>query len=221
MSDENYDKIIHKNPGCNTYDRIDDIKPIIWRKPDTILVQNGTNNLTINGNKIIKPGKQQKIGRIGWKKRDKAWIKERKVEIWRIKLKIQIPKQKHTTEWKMSVFRVLLDRIQSEYGKIWTRKTPDTDTFHKYTDICFQITLRIQLWSVKKWCSANIFCDTKQKHVCWKICKDRKVFGCFVGKYYLSSSELRFIKWVRFSERNCNVKCVIFLLVFVGSESFN
>ena len=30
----------------------------------------------------------------------------------------------------------------------------------------------------KKWCSANVFSDTKQKHVCWKICKMRKVFGC-------------------------------------------
>ena len=37
---------------------------------------------------------------------------------------------------------------------------------------------------VKKWCSANIFSDTKQKHVSWKICKVRKVFGCVAGAYY-------------------------------------
>ena len=98
LTDENYDEIIHKNPGCNTQDRVDDIKPIIRRKPDIILVQYGTNNLTNNTNKIIEPGKQQKIGRNGWKRRDKAWVNERKVEIGRMKLKKQIRKQKDTTE---------------------------------------------------------------------------------------------------------------------------
>ena len=28
------------------------------------------------------------------------------------------------------------------------------------------------------------FSDTKQKHVCWKFCKVRKVFGCVVGAFY-------------------------------------
>ena len=79
MTDENYDEIIHKKPVCNTYDRVDDIKPIIWRKPDIILPQNGRNSLKNNANKIIKHGKQQKIGENGWKRRDKAWVKESKV----------------------------------------------------------------------------------------------------------------------------------------------
>ena len=30
----------------------------------------------------------------------------------------------------------------------------------------------------------NAFSDTKQKHVCCKICKVRKVFGCVAGTYY-------------------------------------
>ena len=34
----------------------------------------------------------------------------------------------------------------------------------------------MQFLSVKKWCSANAFPDTKQKHVYWKICKVRKIF---------------------------------------------
>ena len=35
------------------------------------------------------------------------------------------------TAWKVSVFRGFLVRIQSECGKIRTRKTPNTDTFHE------------------------------------------------------------------------------------------
>ena len=36
---------------------------------------------------------------------------------------------------------------------------------------------------VKKWCCANVFSDTKQKDVCWKIYKVRKVFGYVAGAY--------------------------------------
>ena len=53
----------------------------------------------------------------------------------------------------------------------------------KYTDICFQSASKMQFLGVKKWYSANIFSGTKQKHVCWKICKV-KIFGCFAGAYY-------------------------------------
>ena len=76
----------------------------------------------------------------------------------------------------------------------------------KYTDICFQSASRMQFWSVKKWCSANVFSDIKQKHACWKTCKVREVFGCILCSM---SSELRFIKCVRFFEWNCLVKLVI------------
>ena len=38
---------------------------------------------------------------------------------------------------------------------------------------------------VKKRWNANVFSDTKQKYVCWKIGnKVRKVFGCVAGAYY-------------------------------------
>ena len=38
---------------------------------------------------------------------------------------------------------------------------------------------------VKKRWSANVFSDTKQKHVYWKtFSKFRKVFGCVVKAYY-------------------------------------
>ena len=37
---------------------------------------------------------------------------------------------------------------------------------------------------VKKWWSANVVSDTKQKHVCWKTCsKVRKAFGSVAGAY--------------------------------------
>ena len=54
----------------------------------------------------------------------------------------------------------------------------------KYTDICFQSASRMQSLGVKKWCSANVFSDTKQKNAGWKICKVRKVFGCVARANY-------------------------------------
>ena len=54
----------------------------------------------------------------------------------------------------------------------------------KYTDICFQSASRMQFLGVKKWCSANVFSDTKQKHLCWKICKVKKVLAV-LGKHII------------------------------------
>ena len=54
------------------------------------------------------------------------------------------------------------------------------------TDIWFPSTSRMQVLAVWKWCSANVFfLTTNQNHVCWKICKVRKVFGCVAGVYFL------------------------------------
>ena len=52
----------------------------------------------------------------------------------------------------------------------------------------------MQFLAIKKWCSANIFSDTKQKHVWWKICKVRKVFGCVAGAYYFLLENLKLKK---------------------------
>ena len=62
---------------------------------------------------------------------------------------------------------------------------------------------------VKKRWSANVFSDTKQKHVCWKILLNSERFWLYCKTYYFQC-ELRFVKWVRFFERNCIVKLVIF-----------
>ena len=53
----------------------------------------------------------------------------------------------------------------------------------KYTDVCFESATRMKFFGVKKRCSPNVFSDTKQKLVCWKMCKVRKVFDCVVGAY--------------------------------------
>ena len=54
----------------------------------------------------------------------------------------------------------------------------------KYTEICFQNAPRIQFLGAQKWCSANVFSDTKQIHVCWNICKVFRV------KLYCKMSDL-------------------------------
>ena len=55
----------------------------------------------------------------------------------------------------------------------------------KYTNIWFRSASRFQFLGVQKWCSANVFSNTKQKHVSWKIPKVRKVFGCVSRVYFV------------------------------------
>ena len=45
------------------------------------------------------------------------------------------------------------------------------------TDMCYRSASRTQVLSVWKWCSANVFSVTNQKHVCWKVCKLSKVLS--------------------------------------------
>ena len=79
--------------------------------------------------------------------------------------------------------------------------------YNKYTGICFQSASSMQFLGVKKWCSANISSDTKQKHVCWKICKVRKVFGCAAGAYYFQCQVLLFsMLALRLSTRKSEIK---------------
>ena len=85
----------------------------------------------------------------------------------------------------------------------------------KYTDICFQSISKMEFLGLKKWCSANVFSDNKQKHVSWKIFKVRKVFGCIARTYHFQCQVSRgSYKWVMFSERNCVVKWAIFFPSF-------
>ena len=46
----------------------------------------------------------------------------------------------------------------------------------------FKVPKACSSWVSKN--GANVFSDTEQKHICWKIFKVRKVFGCVAGAYY-------------------------------------
>ena len=54
LSDENFIANIQTSPGCTTEDIADYIKPIIRRKPDIILFDTGTNDLTNSVNAMSK-----------------------------------------------------------------------------------------------------------------------------------------------------------------------
>ena len=80
----------------------------------------------------------------------------------------------------------------------------------------------MQSLGVRKCCSANIFSGTKQKHVCWEICKVRR-FLAVLKKHIICNVKwvkVCKMKWVRFFERNCIVKCVMFLANFCSLWDF-
>ena len=52
------------------------------------------------------------------------------------------------TAWKVSVFGVILVRIQAECGKIRTRITPNTDNFHAEVDKEFSSTIYSDILNV-------------------------------------------------------------------------
>ena len=52
------------------------------------------------------------------------------------------------TAWKVSVFGVILVRIQAECGKIRTRITPNTDNFHAVVDKEFSSTIYSDILNV-------------------------------------------------------------------------
>ena len=46
----------------------------------------------------------------------------------------------------------------------------------------FKVLQECSSWASRN--GADVFSDTKQTHVCWKICNVRKVFGSVLGAYY-------------------------------------
>ena len=81
----------------------------------------------------------------------------------------------------------------------------------KYTEICFQNSSRIQFLGVQKWCNANVFPDTKQKHVCCKICK------LFWVKMYCNMRDL--FQGLANSVKGLRKGCLIFYWVIGWCES--
>ena len=58
------------------------------------------------------------------------------------------------TMWKVSIFGVFLVLIQSECGKIRTRKTPNMDPFHAVSSY-LQVIYKLNFW----WNPQNIIHD--------------------------------------------------------------
>ena len=93
------------------------------------------------------------------------------------------------------------------------------------TNICFQSASRLRYLGVKKWCSANILPDTKQKMHARKFVKSERFLAVLREILLSMSSELRFIKLMRFfwaklyckncknskNCRNCFVKIIFFI----------
>ena len=53
-----------------------------------------------------------------------------------------------------------------------------------YRDICFKVLQESSSWASGNDAVQMFFLTHKQKHVCWKICKLRKFFGCVLEAYY-------------------------------------
>ena len=58
-----------------------------------------------------------------------------------------------------------------------------TEIYKNITRCAIKVLEECGLLGVKKWFSANVFSGSKQKYVCWNICKVRKAFGCAAGAY--------------------------------------
>ena len=110
----------------------------------------------------------------------------------KLQLKWKIEKEVHETQTLSKSKEIILpptipappDEILL---RLWNKNVLNQiyRNIQKYTENCFQSVSRMKFLGVKKWCSVDVFPNTKQKYVCWKICsKIRKVFGCVVGAYY-------------------------------------
>ena len=75
----------------------------------------------------------------------------------------------------------------------------------KSTDVCFQSASRMQFLGVKKW----LFFFRHQTEKCWleNLQTEISFWLCCESILFSILNELRFLKWVRFFERNCIVKC--------------
>ena len=66
---------------------------------------------------------------------------------------------------------------------------------------------KMQFLGVEKWCSVNVFFWYQRETYFWLLCG---------SLFFIMLSELRCVKWVRFLERNCIVKWVIFFASFLA-----
>ena len=59
-----------------------------------------------------------------------------------------------------------------------------TEIYRNIQTFAFKVLQECSSWESRNRVVQMFFSDTKQKHVCWKICKVKKVFGCVAGAYY-------------------------------------
>ena len=74
----------------------------------------------------------------------------------------------------------------------------------------------MQFLGFKKWCSAN-YSDTKQKNVCWGICKLGKVFGCVSRVYYFKCQ----VSWIELRKMSEVFQAKLFCKLSVLFVSFS
>ena len=60
--------------------------------------------------------------------------------------------------------------------RLWNKKFFYMEIYRNIQTFFFKSASGLQFSGVKKWCSADVFSDTKEKNVGWKICKVKKVF---------------------------------------------
>ena len=83
----------------------------------------------------------------------------------------------------------------------------------------FKLLQECSSWASRTGVVQIFFLTPNRNMFVGKLVKSERFWTVLQEHIILMPSELRFVKWVRFFEWNCNVKYVIFLLAFVGSET--
>ena len=113
------------------------------------------------------------------------------VEFPKISIKIKIVK--HFTMPKQRVaFRKLFSLPSTHPSpnkkllRFWNKHFL-MEIYRNTQTFAFKVLQECSSWAPRNGAVQIFFSDTKQKHVCWKICKVRKDFGCAGAAYYFQS----------------------------------
>ena len=84
----------------------------------------------------------------------------------------------------------------------------------KYIDICFQSHSKMPFLGIEMMQCKCFFWHQTGKCLLENLWSEKSFWLCCRSILFLMSSELRFKKWVRFTEKNCIVKWMIFFASF-------
>ena len=73
--------------------------------------------------------------------------------------------------------------LGQDLERVWN-KSILKEIYRNIQTYAFKVFQKCNSWESRNGAVQTFFSDTKQKHVCWKICKVRKAFGCVAGAYY-------------------------------------